>query len=89
MRPRIERFHLGLRETLFEADAQETRGAHPFAPDDAHGMARLVERITCGAIAVPVPALNIAAACLYATGGAADLSRAKAIAAISAGRLAA
>jgi anthranilate phosphoribosyltransferase len=89
MRPRIERVHAGVRETLFEADLQETRSLLPPPPDDAHGIARWIERVTSGAMPVPVPALSLVAACLYAVGEAPDLSQAKAIAAIHAGRLAA
>jgi anthranilate phosphoribosyltransferase len=89
MRPRIERVHEGVRDTLFEADVQETRSLLPSPPHDAHGMARWIERVTTGAIPVPVPALSLVAACLYAVGEAPDLAQAKAIAAIHAGRLAA
>jgi anthranilate phosphoribosyltransferase len=68
---------------------QQTRSLLPSPPDDAHGMARWIERVTTGAIPVPVPALSLVAACLYAVGEAPDLAQAKAIAAIHAGRLAA
>ena len=89
VRPRIERIVDGGRELLFEADAQETRSAIPMPPEDAQGIARWIRRLTSGAIAIPVPALNLVAACLYAVGQAPDFSQAKAIAAINAGRLAA
>jgi anthranilate phosphoribosyltransferase len=89
VRPRIERIHEGERELLFEADAQETRSAIPVPPEDAQGIARWIGRVTTGAVAIPVPALNLVAACLYAVGQAPDFSQAKAIAAINAGRLAA
>jgi anthranilate phosphoribosyltransferase len=89
VRPRIERIHDGQRELLFEADAQETRSAIPVPPEDASGMARWIRRVTTGAVAIPVPALNLVAACLYAVGRAPDFSQAKAIAAVSASRLAA
>jgi anthranilate phosphoribosyltransferase len=89
VRPRIERIRDGHRERLFEADAQETRSAIPLPPEDACGMARWIRRVTTGAVAIPVPALNLVAACLYAVGQAPDFSQAKAIAAINAGRLAA
>ncbi len=89
IRPRIERVRGESRELLFEADSQETRTALLSPPDDASGIARWIERVTHGEVPVPVPALNLAAACLYAVGCAPDFSQAKAIAAINAGRLAA
>jgi anthranilate phosphoribosyltransferase len=89
LRPRIERIAEGERELLFGGDAQETRSAVLPPPGEAIGMARWIERVTSGAVPVPVPALSLVAACLYAVGEAPDLSRAKAIAAIHAGRLAA
>jgi anthranilate phosphoribosyltransferase len=89
VRPRIERIRDGDRELLFDADAQETRSAIPVPPEDAGGIARWIQRVTTGAVAIPVPALNLVAACLYAVGRAPDFSQAKAIAAVSAGRLAA
>jgi len=89
VRPRIERIRDGDRELLFEADAQETRSTIPVPPEDAAGIARWIQRVTTGAVAIPVPALNLVAACLYAVGEAPDFSQAKAIAAINAGRLAA
>lgn len=89
IRPRIERVRAGARERLFEADSQETRTALPPPPEDAPGIARWIERATSGTVPVPVPAMNLAAACLYAVGRAPDMSQAKAIAAFNAGRLAA
>ena len=58
-------------------------------PADAEGTARWVERVASGAIPVPVAALAIVAACLYAVDGASDLNEAKAMAACHAARLAA
>jgi anthranilate phosphoribosyltransferase len=89
VRPRIERIRDGDREVLFEADVQETRSTIPVPPEDAAGIARWIQRVLTGAVAIPVPALNLVAACLYAVGEAPDFSQAKAIAAINAGRLAA
>ena len=88
-RPRIESIRDGSREVLFEADVQEMRTAIPQPPEDAQGMARWIKRVMAGAIPVPVPAVNLVAACLYAVGHAPDFTQAKAIAAVSAGRLAA
>lgn len=89
IRPRIERIRGGVREVLFEADAQETPTALAPPPDDAPGIAQWVRRATGGAVPVPIPALALAAACLYAIGSAPDFSQAKAIAALHAARLAA
>ena len=88
-RPRIEGIRDGNREVLFEADVQEMRTAIPQPPEDAQGMARWIKRVMSGAIPVPVPAVNLVAACLYAVGHAPDFTQAKAIAAVNAGRLAA
>jgi hypothetical protein len=88
LRPRIERFHGGHRELLFEADAHEIAATLPL-PDDAAGIAAIVRAITTGRAPVPAPALNLLAACLYASGRAPDLARAKAAAAVAGGRLAA
>ena len=88
-RPRIESIRDGARELLFEADMQEMRTAIPQPPEDAQGMARWIKRVMSGAIPVPVPAVNLVAACLYAVGLAPDFTQAKAIAAVNAGRLAA
>lgn len=89
IRPRIERLHEGIREVLFEADAQETPTALAPPTEDAHGMAQWIQRATDGSVPVPVPALSLVAACLYAVGSAPDFTQAKAIAALHAGRLAA
>jgi anthranilate phosphoribosyltransferase len=89
VRPRIERINAGARELLFESDAREARTASAQPPEDALGIARWIQRVTTGAMPVPVPALNLVAACLYAVGRAPDLGQAKAIAAFKAGRLAA
>jgi anthranilate phosphoribosyltransferase len=89
IRPRIERIHEGAKELLFEADAQELKSSLAPPPQDAQGIARWIERIIGGAVPPPVPAMNLVAACIYAVGQAHDLSEAKAIAAVNAGRLAA
>jgi anthranilate phosphoribosyltransferase len=81
-RPRIESVRDGARELLFEADAQEMRTTIPQPPDDAPGIARWITRVASGATAVPVPAVNLVAACLYAVGRAPDFAQAKAIAAV-------
>jgi anthranilate phosphoribosyltransferase len=87
LRPRIERFHAGQRELLFEADAHEI-AALPM-PHDARGIAAIVRAIATGRAPVPVAALNLLAACLFAAGRAPDLPCAKAAAAVAGRRLAA
>ena len=89
IRPRIERLRAGVREPLFDADTQETPTALAPPPDDVAGLAQWIQRATGGTVPVPVPALSLAAACLYATGNALDFTQAKAIAALHAGRIAA
>lgn len=88
LRPRIARMRSGIEEVLFEADAHEISAALPL-PEDAIGVAALVSAIATGRAPVPAPALNLLAACLYATGRAPDLARAKAAAAVAGCRLAA
>ncbi|HET9652071.1 MAG TPA: hypothetical protein VFP36_07765 [Usitatibacter sp.] len=89
LRPRIERCRSGARELLFEADGHDVRAPSWPALDDAAATADLIGRISSGRAPVPVPALNLVAACLYAAGRAPDLARAKAAAAVAGGRLAA
>jgi anthranilate phosphoribosyltransferase len=89
IRPRIECIRNGTRELLFEADVQEMRMAIPPPPDDAQGIAQWIQRVATGTLPVPMPAVNLLAACLYAVGHAPDFSQAKAIAALGAARVAA
>jgi anthranilate phosphoribosyltransferase len=88
-RPRMERVSPAGRELLFEADHQEVRSNAATASEDALGMARWIQRVMDGSVPLPVPMMNLLAACLYAAGRAKDLAEAKAIAAFGAGRLAA
>lgn len=89
IRPRIECIRNATKELLFEADVQEMRMAIPRPPDDAQGIARWIQRVMSGALPVPMPAVNLVAACLYAVGHAPDFTQAKAIAALGAARVAA
>lgn len=89
IRPRIDCVRDGERRILFEADAQEVRSAAHQPAEEVHGITRWIERMLAGETPIPVPALNIAAASIYAAGRADDLGQAKAIAAFNAGRLAA
>ena len=88
VRPRIELARGESAELLFAADAFDARPGH-VVPLQPHAAARWIERVVRGEAPVPAPALNLVAACLYAIGWEADLSRAKAAAAVQAGRLAA
>jgi len=89
-RPRIERLRDGARERLFEAEVHESRAA-PGMPDasDARDLAAWIRRATEGSATLPVPVVNLLAACLYASGATADFMQAKAIVALQTGRLAA
>jgi anthranilate phosphoribosyltransferase len=89
-RPRVERIRDGVRERLFEAEVQEGR-AVPGMPDgsDARELAAWLRRAAEGAVALPMPVVNLLAACLYASGYTEDFTQAKAIVALQTGRLAA
>jgi anthranilate phosphoribosyltransferase len=89
VRPRMERISPAGRELLFDADSHEVRSSAASASDDASGMARWIRRVMDGSVPLPVPMMNLLAACLYAAGRAKDLAEAKALAAFGAGRLAA
>jgi anthranilate phosphoribosyltransferase len=89
-RPRVERIRDGVRERLFEAEVQEAR-AVPGMPDgsDPRELAGWIRRVAEGSAALPMPVVNVLAACLYASGYTADFTQAKAIVALQTGRLAA
>ena len=88
VRPRIALLRGGSEERLFEADCPDHR-VPAVLPEEAFAAARWIERVVRGEVPVPAAALNLVAACLYAIGRAPDFSRAKATAAVQAGRLAA
>jgi hypothetical protein len=89
-RPRIERVRDGARERLFEAEVQEARAAQGM-PDgsDSRELAAWIRRAAEGSAALPMPVVNLLAACLHASGYTADFTQAKAIVALQTGRLAA
>lgn len=89
IRPRIAWVRDGACDVLFEAEPQETRSARAPPPENAAGIAGWIRRVAAGAVPAPLPALNVIAACLCATGRAPGLSEAKAVAALTASRLAA
>lgn len=87
LRPRIEHFQGGAASRLFEADEA---GRAPEVPaEDAGAIAHWVEAVCEGVLPMPAPVVNLLAACLFATGIAASLSEAKAMAALQAARRAA
>jgi anthranilate phosphoribosyltransferase len=89
LRPSIEHVLEGRITRLFEADRVDPRTILVDPATDAAGIATWIEAVTRGEAPLPVPVVNLVAACLHAAGDAADLSRAKALAALHAARLAA
>lgn len=89
LRPCIDHVNEGRATRLFEADRVEARTSLVGPPADAASVAQWIGAVTRGEAPVPVPVVNLVAACLHAAGDATDLSRAKALAALHAARLAA
>lgn len=89
VRPCIEHVHGGRVTRLFEADPVDTRNVLAELDADASGIGRWIGSVTSGEVTLPAPVVNLVAACLHAVGDACDLSRAKALAALHAARLAA
>lgn len=87
VRPRIARLNGGLEEVVFEAETAD-RGAAAAWPPAANLLAWIRSVVDRRAPA-PAPLVNLAAACVHATGAAADFTQAKAIVALQSGRLAA
>ncbi len=87
VRPRITRLSAGTQTVLFEAESGERAAAAAGdpGPDLVAWMRAVVERRS----PAPAPLVNLAAACVYAAGAAADFTEAKAIVALQSGRLAA
>jgi anthranilate phosphoribosyltransferase len=86
LRPHIARVRDGTEDVLFEAESPDRGIAAVNPPADLVPWIRAVcER----AAAAPVPLVNLASACLHATGASADFTQAKAIVALQSGRLAA
>ncbi len=89
-RPRITRVRDGIAEPLFDAEAAEQAFGMPAsALEDPVAAALWIRAVATRAAPVPMPLVNLGAACIYATGATADFAQAKAIAALQAGRLAA
>jgi anthranilate phosphoribosyltransferase len=86
LRPRIARVRDGTEELLFDAQPTE-RGI--VAGNPPAELVPWIRTICARATAAPVPLVNLASACLYATGASEDFTQAKAIAALQSGRLAA
>lgn len=81
-RPRVTHLASGAERLLFESEAGAV--SPPLADPAA-----AVRAVAARAMPVPLPLVQLAAACLVATGSAPDLSQAKAVVALQSGRLAA
>jgi anthranilate phosphoribosyltransferase len=86
VRPRIVRITDGIENTVFEAEhSGRARSLPQGLPQSLSWIRAVVERRA----PAPGPLVNLAAACLWATGAAPDLTQAKAIVALHSGRIAA
>jgi len=87
-RPRIEHFHQGVRQVLFEEEAGPVKPVAGLpAGIDAHATAEWMRLALAGEAPIPHPLVNQLACCLYACGYTDDMNQAKAIAAVEAGSL--
>jgi anthranilate phosphoribosyltransferase len=82
-RPRLEYIHHARIEILFEAEHDSLRTL-PHLPEaaDAPGTAAWIRRVLDQQVPLPKPIANQLACCLFASGYAEDLHRAKAIVAV-------
>ena len=84
-RPRMESWHAGEAQVLFDDDTQPLRRTAALPPAlDARATAQWIRQACAGVRAVPAPIVNQLAACLYAIGYCDDFNQAKALAAIAA-----
>ncbi|MCK6407047.1 MAG: DNA-binding protein YbiB [Rhodocyclaceae bacterium] len=85
-RPRIEYLREGVSEVLFEAEHDSLRSL-PHLPEaaDAAATACWMRKVIDGQLPIPQPIANQLAACLLASGYAADLNEAKAVVAVETG----
>jgi len=87
-RPRIEHFHRGVQQVLFEEEAGPVRPVASLpAGIDAHATAQWMRLALAGEAPIPRPLVNQLACCLYASGYTDNMNQAKAIAAMEAGSL--
>jgi len=87
LRPRISWISDGREQLLFEAGTAR-RPPWPM-PDAPAAAAAWIRRVAERRVPAPVPLVNVAAACVLASGFATDIAQAKAIVALQCGRLAA
>lgn len=87
-RPRITSHAGGSQSLVFEAETGERPPGAPLPVDPAR-LAAWMRAVIDRRAPAPPPLVNVAAACVHAAGAAADLTQAKAIVALQAGRLAA
>ena len=85
-RPRIARWSGAAEEPYFEA---EVVGGSSGLPVDGADLVPWIRAVAGRATPAPMPLVNLAAACLVATGAAVDFTQAKAVVALQSGRLAA
>ncbi len=89
-RPRIEHFHEGMSEVLFNAEAVPLKPSCALPGSiDAPSTAAWIKLALAGEVCVPLPLVNQLACCLYACGYTSDMNQAKAIVAVETGSLAA
>lgn len=87
VRPRIAHVNGGVEEVVFEAEPSD-RAPSASCPTGAE-LLPWIQSVVERRAPAPVPLVNLAAACVHATGAAADFTQAKAIVALQSGRLAA
>jgi anthranilate phosphoribosyltransferase len=88
-RPQIEMLRNGTSETLFEAETGSLKTLPPLPDDcDARTTAQWIRETLDGRHPIPLPMLNQAACCLYASGYTDDFAQAKAIVAVKSHSLA-
>jgi hypothetical protein len=85
-RPRISRWNGAAEEPYFEA---EEVGGSSGLPACGADILPWIRAVAGRSVPAPLPLVNLAAACLVATGAAADFTQAKAVVALQSGRLAA
>jgi hypothetical protein len=87
LRPRIAVLANGIESVAFESEP--THRALYAEPRSPSGVASWIRDVVARKSPAPVPLVNLAAACIHASGAATDFTQAKAIVALQCGRLAA
>jgi anthranilate phosphoribosyltransferase len=87
-RPGLSMFRQGVRSVLFEPESSSMQWRVDLPePHDVAGTVSWIRRALSGEVPLPHPLVNQLACCLYASGYAADMNQAKAIAAMESGFL--